>query len=220
MSARGSAPLRTPSLAMEVTGYDQATYDPEKAGITTLALGPDGTHGTGYRFMPSDTMPKGSSPVILTIAGLYPGLSADDLLRPQPLPFAPKGQFNYHMLTGQASSSGFVALPGSELLDTHPNTVAVVCSSSSLGLSFADGQDREVLALIDRSDAATVEMDAFDNRAFYAFGDEHGQVHIRWMEALPDGWRVLGRMLYAQMPCVKTSEGSDGFAECSDEFEF
>lgn len=38
-----------------------------------------------------------------------------------------------------------------------------------------------------------------DPRQFYAFGDERGAVQIRWVEALPTGWRVLGRLIYAQV---------------------
>eukprot|EP00965_Chrysotila_dentata_P193182 6175600-Pleurochrysis_carterae.AAC.1 len=38
--------------------------------------------------------------------------------------------------------------------------------------------------------------------------------------ALPAGWRVLGRMLYAQLPHVKRPGNSGGFAELDDNFEF
>jgi len=181
---------------------------------------PEGSHSTGFRFMPMNTMAQGSSPVLVCIAGLYPGLSADDLLRPHALPFAPAGFWNYHVLTGEASSSGFVALPGNDLLDRHADTVAVVCGSRSLGIEFPDGNEHEVLALIDRSDIATMDPSAFDNKAFYAFGDEVGAVHIRWVEAVPVGWRVLGKMLFTQMPFVKRPGSESGFAENNDDFEF
>ena len=78
-----------------------------------------------------------------------------------------------------------------------------------------------MLALIDRSDPTVFDPEAFSPQEFYALADEAGTVHIRWIEALPAGWRVVGRMLYAQMPHVKRAgEGGGGFAEYSDEFEF
>ena len=197
-------------------------HNPEKAGLSDLSGSrAEGTHGTGYRFMATSTMPKGDSgPALLCIAGAYPGLTSDQLLAPSPLPFAPKGMWNYHVLTGDTCATGFVALPGSPLLDAHPDTVAVVCASGSLGIEFPDGNEHEVLALIDRSDIATTDQAAFDDKTVYAFADEKEVVHIRWVAAIPAGWRVLGRLLYAQMPVVKRPNEGGGFAEMSDEFEF
>jgi hypothetical protein len=171
--------------------------------------------------MPLSTMPNEPSPHLVCLAGAYPGLSADDLLRVQPLPVAPKGRWNYHVLSGEANASGFVCIPGHELLERRPNTVGVVCGSKSLGLGFADGNEHEVIALIDRSDAATASLAAFDKQKFYAFADENGAVHIRWLEAVPAGWRILGALLYTQMPLIRAAgHTEDGFAELSDEFEF
>lgn len=90
----------------------------------------------------------------VAIAGLYPGLTAEQLLAPRPLPLADFGQWNYHRLVSDGVPTGFVALPGSELILARPDTVAVVASSSSLGIELSDGNEREVLALIDRSDPA------------------------------------------------------------------
>lgn len=198
-------------------------HEPEKAGLYDLS-GTDraeGTHGTGFRFMPLSQMPKDSSPHLVCIAGAYPGISAEELLRVKPLPVAPQGKWNYHVLSGETSASAFVCLPGHSLLDRHPNTIGVVCQSRSLGIEFSDGNVHEVIALIDRSDAATVSLDAFDDQKFYAFADENGTVQIRWLDEVPAGWRILGKLLYTQMPLVNAGpDVSDGFAELSDEFEF
>ena len=115
---------------------------------------------------------------------------------------------------------GVVALPGSPLLDENPDTVAVVCASSSLGLEFPDNQEHEVLALINRGDVAVVDETAMDERAFYALADPQGTFHIRWIEALPADWKVLGKLLFAQMPYVERPGKGSGFAETSDDFEF
>ncbi|KAL1511283.1 hypothetical protein AB1Y20_006090 [Prymnesium parvum] len=193
----------------------------ETAGLGEFANGrPDGVHGTGFRFMPMSSLSQASSPALLCIAGAYPGLTSEQLLSPQPLPFAPQGKWNYHRLTGSAVPTGFVALPGSDLLDEHPNTVAVVATSESLGVELADGQVHEVIALIDRSDAATTDPSEFKDNEFYAFADTEGTVHIRWFQAVPSGWRVLGRLLYTQLPYVKKPGSSGTFAELSDDFEF
>lgn len=92
--------------------------------------------------------------------------------------------------------------------------------SRELGLEFPDGGEHEVLALIDRSDAATVDRSSFDHNRFYALADSSGNVHIRWMNVLPDDWTVLGRLLFTQMPFVTKPGAGTGFAETSDEFEF
>ena len=87
--------------------------------------------------------------------------------------------------------TGFVVVPGEQKLHSSPNTVAVVCDAGALGIDMQE--QHEVLALIDRSDVA-VSGDPLDleDSAFYAFADESGAVTIRWVEALPAGWRVLG----------------------------
>lgn len=221
-------PAWVPSSARRVAQapllqYDPATYDSTASGLMPQQAGEsgvEGTHGTGYRFMPCFTVNKKESALILCIAGAYPGLTAQQLAAPSVLPFAPQGQWNYHMLNAGAAPGGFVALTSTSLLYDHPDTVVVVCSSSSLGLSFPDGQEHEVLALIDRSDEATFDQYAFDDKAFYALADEQDQVHIRWVKAVPPGWRILGRLLFTQMPFVEKPGRSQGFAEFDDEFEF
>lgn len=205
---------------MQLADYDAATYDPEQSGLGGIFDRPEGTHGTGFRFMPVETVTKNSGAALLCIAGAYPGLTAEQLALPQPLPFSPNGAWNYHMLTGNAAPGGFVALPGSHLLEAHPNTVAVVCQSRSLGLEFPDGQEHEVLALIDRGDIATFDADAFDSQRFYAVADPQGVISIRWYESLPAGHTCLGRLVYTQMPFVERPGKSKGWAEGEDEFEF
>ena len=202
---QAAAARRAATPAMNVFDIDPTTYNPEKGGLsqtianTLRSPRPEGSHSTGYRFMPLSTVSKDSAPALVCLAGFFPGLSTDDLLRPQPLPFPPPGTWNYHVLTGEACSSGVVCLPGSALLDSHPDTVGVVCASTALGIEFPDRSEHEVIALIDRGDVATLDRREFDNQAFYAFGDEEGRVQIRWIAEVPAGWRILGRLLYAQV---------------------
>jgi len=190
----------------------------EKGGIGTHGSErPEGSHGTGFRFMPLDSMSSESSPVLMCLAGAYPGLTAEQLLAPTPLPFAVPGKWTYHRLTGDAVPTGFVVLPGSALLDMNPNTVGVVCQSDSLGLELPDNKPHEVIALIERTPVAPAD---FDSKQFYAFADPQGTISIRWMNALPEGWSIVGRLVYTQLPYVQKPGGKSGFAEYSDDFAF
>jgi len=170
--------------------------------------------------MPMTTVAKDSSPAVVCIAGIYPGLTEAQLLAPTPVPFAPPGTWTYHMLAGDAAPGGFVAIPGSSLLDCHPDTVAIVSNGGAIGVEFADSNEHEVLVLVDRSDAATFDRSEFDKESFYVFADPEGTVHIRWHKELPADWRILGKVLYTQMPFVKRPGAGGGFAELSDEFEY
>ena len=116
-------------------------YNPEVGGLREEEAAqsrPEGSHGTGYRFMPVAALPNALSPVLLPIAGVHPGLTVNQLAAPQPLPMPEQGQWIYHRLVGDALPTGFVALPGTEQLELCPDSVAVVCTCASLGLELAD----------------------------------------------------------------------------------
>ena len=205
-SAPNSA-LAQRRTTVPVLQYDQATYNPELSGLNPQDnLGSsgraEGMHGTGSRFMPLSSVSKDSSPAVVCVAGVYPGITAEQLRAPQPVPFAPPGKWNYHMMQPDAAPGGFVAIPGSVLLDNSPDTVAVVCMSPDIGVEFPDGQEHECLALIDRSDEAVVNPQAFDHQAFYALADPSGAIQIRWMNVLPADWSVEGRVLFTLMPLI------------------
>ena len=60
----------------------------------------------------------GPGPMLMAIAGLYPGLTAAELRAPQPLPFAPAGGWNYHRLLADGAlparpSAHHTSLPAS-----------------------------------------------------------------------------------------------------------
>jgi len=223
-SANGpAAPARAKSSERCCSGVRCQAYNPEVGGLTqeeSAQSRPEGSHGTGYRFMPVSALGDTPSPVLLPIAGAHPGLTVEQLAAPQPLPMPEQGEWIYHRLVGDALPTGFVALPGSEQLTHCPDSVAVVCTCASLGLELADGKEHDILAIIDRSDPSVFDSSQHSPQDFYALADETGKVHIRWIEALPSSWRVVGRLLYAQMPYVKKPNAAGGFAEFSDDFEF
>ena len=57
-----------------VADYDPKTYNPEQPGLN-VGMGegndgrPEGSHGTGYRFMPMLTVDRDTSPAVVCIAG-------------------------------------------------------------------------------------------------------------------------------------------------------
>lgn len=220
-----SAPPRAAVVRMQ-RDYNPDTFDPLKAGfgvqMETVEDGtkPDGAHGTGYRFMPLMSIEPGVAPMLLPIAGFHLGVTADQIVAPQSLPQAEPGRWIYHRLLGDALPTGFVTLQGSEQMIGLQNCVAVVCSSTSLGLELPDGNEHEVVAIIDRDDPAVADPLQFDPQSFYAFADAAGAVHIRWMDALPADWRVMGSLVYTQMPFVKKPGAGGGFAEFDDDFAF
>jgi hypothetical protein len=150
---------------------------------------PDGTHGTGFRFMPMSAMTATSSPVIVPIAGFIPGCTAQQFSAPVALPFAEPGTWNYFTLQGEAPG-GFTVISGDPLLDTHPNTVALVAEGGSLGIEFSDGREHEVLALVDRDDVAVLNPQEMDPQQFYAFADEQELIRVRWCNAAAGPPRV------------------------------
>ena len=170
--------------------------------------------------MPIATCANEPSPAIVCIAGAYPGITADQLRAPSPLPFAEPGGWNYHMLQPGAAPGGFVAIPGSVLLEASPDSIAVICSSPALGLEFPDGQEHEVIAIVDRSDPATVDRNQYNSNKVYALADPQGFVHLRWLDPLPADWQVVGKIVFCQLPFTQKPGRSRGFAEAEDGFEF
>ena len=227
-----SAPQRVPQPPPAVSQPSPGIPQPPPVATTTInqqsvpqskpasIVRKEGDHGTGHRFMPMASMEWERSTVLLPIAGAYPGLSAADVATPMALPQAEPGKWMYHRLLSDSLPGGFVGLPSSELLDEAPNTVAIVCQSSSIGVELLDGNEHEVLALIDRGDEAVSDASLLNPKRFYALSDDSGYVHIRWVETLPAGWSVLGRLLYTQLPNVKRGNAGGGFAELDDSFEF
>lgn len=55
----------------------------------------------------------------------------------------------------------------------------------------------------------------FDPRQFYAVADESGRVQIRWMDVLPAGWAVLGRLIYTQANATQQRNSATQFSNDS-----
>ena len=89
-----------------------------------------------------------------------------------------------------------MAVPGSDLTHMLYDPIAVIASSSSLGLLI---EEAEVPVVIDRDDT-----DYYD-RSFFAYVDSSGFVSIRRMDggfgdAAPEGYTIVGRVAVIHLP--------------------
>ena len=160
---------------------------------TSDGLPGGGTHGSGSRFMSMSTATKGPAPMLLAIAGAYPGVTGAQITAVSPLPLSPEGGWNYHRLTSDACPNGFVAVEGTSLASSRPNIVALVVRSDALAVALPGGEIHEILALIDRSDPAMADPLAIDPREFYALADENDLVHIRCARDRARSWEIFVR---------------------------
>ena len=88
-----------------------------------------------------------------------------------------------------------MAVPGSDLLYRADDPIAIVASTSSLGLMV---DEAECLLILDRSDTY------YDERGFFAYVASDGNVHIRRMDGgsgddAPEGWTIAGRVVVAML---------------------
>lgn len=66
----------------------------------------------------------------------------------------------------------------------------------------------QTLVLIDRADVS------FNPRKFYAFATPDGGVSIQWVDDVPQGWGILGRVLYVTLPFLpQYGKKKSGFLE-------
>lgn len=178
-----------------------------------------GMHDTNGRFMSSVAMERGQTTIVVPIAGMYPGVTSEEVNAVKPLPFAPRGRWNYHLLDREAAPGGFVSLPWRSP-DDYANMVAIVTNGAAIGMTFADFVDHEVVVLIDRDDASVVDASQINSKRFYAIAGPDGKVSISWIEGLPAGSKILGRVVTTFTPMVRPKEDSNGFAECDPDFNF
>lgn len=95
-----------------------------------------------------------------------------------------------------------VAVPGSDLIQYARDPVAIVATSTSLGISLRD--ENEVLAVIDRADRE------FNDRSFFAFADTSGKVVIRRFDQPQLEWSIVGKLVVVHIPFDPRSSPSSG----------
>lgn len=79
----------------------------------------------------------------LRVIGLYPGLSAQDLMAPSSTASPDVGRWAYDFSDPDGPQMGTVALPGSEIVHYAVDPVVVIASNKALGVELY-GEDVEV----------------------------------------------------------------------------
>ena len=197
------------SLALAATVAACAALAPaRRAPPRRTALRAEGLHGDQSCFLPLQQLDDLSRwPRLLRVAGVYPGLTADEVAAPPPPAPAPEaGSWNYEFPDAHGADYGVVAVPGSDIVHGLADPVAVIASSGSLGLMIPE---KEVLLVLDRGDTW------YEERQFFAYADGAGNVSIRRMdggygEDAPDGYTIAGRVGVINLPYDAATMASSG----------
>lgn len=104
---------------------------------------------------------------------------------------------------------GTVALPPSDVVTYAVDPIALISTSSSLGLKLVE--ELEVVVVIDRGDRE------FNQERFYAFKSPENKVVVQWSDRMEPGFEILGRVILCTVPWTEgMRQPKSGFAE-SDE---
>lgn len=171
-------------------------------------------HGTGSRFL-SISQLKGDElmPRIIQIAGIYPGITAQELMAPSSTEAPGYGRWQYDFSDPEGPQMGTVAYPPSPLVHACLDPVVVIANNDALGIDLKGDHDIEAMVLIDRADRY------FEPTKFYAFAAPDGNVVIRWFDQVPEGWALLGKVHYVTLPYTeKSGTFKSGWMEVDDDF--
>ena len=167
-----------------------------------------GLHGDGFKFMPVVKFNQGEHfPRFVNIAGVYPGITVEEVFAPLSQP-APEQGFWTYKFPDPEDQLGCVALPGSDTLFACIDPVIIVTDTDSLGIRAREKS--EVLAIVDRQDVV------FGPENFYVFSNPTKEVEICSMSELEEGYDVLGRVVLCYLPRDKAIKPPSGFAEDED----
>ncbi|CAM9513941.1 unnamed protein product [Discosporangium mesarthrocarpum] len=105
---------------------------------------------------------------------------------------------------------GTVAIPGSALMESMTDPVAVVVPNDIVGVTLPQDDNVELLAVVDRADLE------FQIGKFFLWGSPGGPVVLRSFETKEDGegFLCLGRVHLVFVPFLPTmAKKSTGFEE-------
>jgi hypothetical protein len=176
----------------------------------------EGNHGTGSRFMPLlQLVDEEIAPRIIQVAGIYPGVTVDEIMAPQSSPAAPLGMWQFDFSDPSGPQMGTVALSPNNAVQLCEDPVIVVSQSSVLGLSLSQNVDAEVLVLLDRAEREFVQD------KFFAVAAPDGNIAIRWYDSLPAGHKVVAKVVMVTIPYLPAmNKKKSGFMEEDDGFSF
>jgi hypothetical protein len=171
-----------------------------------------GKHGENFKFMPLlRGYPDDPFPRIIYIAGVYPDLTIDDVLAPKSPPAAEPGKWSYDFPDPDGPQLGAIAVPGSELIDSCIDPVAVIAKNTDLSVNYAE--EVECVVIIDRGNQR------FSSDDFYLFQNlQDSSLSIQWMQTLPATHRIIGKIIICMLPYSKLMKPkSTGFLEEDEE---
>ena len=166
-----------------------------------------GGHAQNFRFLP---LLRGSKsfhfPRIIQIAGVFPGLTLEELMAPTSSPPASAGHWNYDFPDSDRPEQGTVAIPGSPAITDCIDPVVIISSNEALGVQLTEST--EILVVVDRGDKY------FTPECFYVFRKPDDSLVVQWSDKIEDGYEVLGRVALCTVPYIASmATKSTGFAE-------
>lgn len=167
----------------------------------------EGLHGDDFVYMPMiQGSPDEPFPRIIAIAGVYPGVTYEQIMAPEESPYAEAGQFQYVFSDPDASQLGTIALPGSDVVTRSLDPVIIIAKNSVLNVECTE--DVEILVMCDRGDKD------FKARKFFVFKNPDNSIDIRYYNKKPADVEIVGRVDLCAMPFVKGSQKDpSGFLE-------
>jgi hypothetical protein len=142
----------------------------------------------------------------MSIAGVYPELTPEELLAPPSVPSGGLGCLSYDFPDPDGPQLGIVAIPGSDKITYAIDPTVLITSNIELGVKLEE--DSEMLVVVDRGDIRLTK----DN--FYVFKTPNNELKIQWTDKLEKGYEIMGKVILCTIPfSEKNSPKKTGFLE-------
>jgi hypothetical protein len=146
----------------------------------------------------------------MRIAGVYPEISADELLAPPSIPSGGMGCWSYDFPDPDGPQLGIVAIPGSPKITNAIDPTVMITTNTQLGVQLVE--EAEMLVVVDRGDLKITR----DN--FYVFRTPNNDLKIQWTDKVEKGYEVLGKVILCTIPYnAANAPKKTGFMEEDDE---
>jgi hypothetical protein len=159
-------------------------------------------------------------PVIVPIAGTYPGITKDELQAVSSVNFPEQGQWNYDFSDPEGPQLGTVSIPGAPVVYNCVDPVVVISEHTKLGVELPKSitEPVDLICLVDRS------RNYFEERQFLLLdvpGNVDGSLLIAAFSAkkdIPEGSTIVGHVVQVQIPWLPAMKSTKtGFME-EDEY--
>lgn len=172
-----------------------------------------GGHKDDFHFLPIISV-SGTDhfPRILHIAGVYPGITKQELFScPTPRPTRPE-QFTFEFPTPHSAKSGIIAIPGSNLMTNCREPVAVVSTCKALEIEASE--DLEVVVIVDRGETSFTSSDHFYLALNRSELDHDSPLRILWLDKSEiSQYEIVGKVVLCLLPCNPNEDLTSSFME-------